>query len=159
MTGYKYGYKSRWANGKNNSEHKVVYEQNFGPVPVGFHVHHRDENSWNNDPSNLEVLPGLEHRRIHAPNYQRNEAGEWMKFCRACGEIKPLDAFHVKTTLKGTQSTRPICKPCRIAEKKEWVQNRRKDPAFVDRERAYWRVAATKIRNKRKETQCCTNFS
>lgn len=120
-------YKFRWANGKNNSEHKVVYEENFGQVPEGFHVHHRNENRWDNDPSNLEALDGLNHRRLHAANYRRNEAGEWMKLCRACGEVKPLDAFHVKTTLKGTKSTKSTCKMCRnVARRERYVINKGK---------------------------------
>jgi HNH endonuclease len=112
-------YKFKWANRKNNSEHKVVYEENFGPVPAGFHVHHRDEDPWNNHPDNLEALDGLEHRRLHAENYRRGENGEWLKFCRVCGEVKPLDAFHARTTLKGTKSTKAECKPCRNAARRE----------------------------------------
>lgn len=116
-------YKFKWANGKNGSEHKVIYVEKFGPVPDGFHIHHKDGDRWNNDPSNLEALPGLEHRRLHAKNYQRNAAGEWMKWCRACGELKPLGSFHTKTTLKGNKSTKPFCKPCRNAINKTRYAN------------------------------------
>lgn len=112
-------YKFRWANGKNNTEHKVVYEENFGPVPEGFQIHHKNEEKWDNNPANLEALPNLEHRRLHAVNYQRSENGEWEKLCQACGEIKPLDAFHAKTTLKGNKSTKNHCKSCRNAARME----------------------------------------
>lgn len=116
-------YEFRWANGKNNSAHKVVYEENFGPVPDGFHIHHKDGNRWNNDPSNLEALPGLEHRRLHAQNYHRNDSGEWVKLCRWCGELKPLSEFHAKTTDAGNRSTKSVCKPCRNAENRKRYAN------------------------------------
>lgn len=117
-------YKSRWANGKNNSEHKVVYEQHFGKVPDGFHIHHKNENKWDNDPSNLEAMHNLEHRRLHADNYQRQKDGEWVKLCGACGKTKSLDAFHVKTTVKGSRSTRWNCKSCRNTARMDGYNNK-----------------------------------
>jgi len=35
------------------------------------HVHHRDEDFTNNDPSNLEIMSPQEHGRLHAPDRQR----------------------------------------------------------------------------------------
>lgn len=43
--------------------HKVVYEDNFGEIPRGFIIHHKDKNKQNNDPSNLEAIPEFHHLR------------------------------------------------------------------------------------------------
>ena len=36
-----------------------------GPIPSGHHVHHRDHDTLNNHPSNLEVIPDDEHLAHH----------------------------------------------------------------------------------------------
>lgn len=67
--------------------HRVVYEHHFGPIPPGHHVHHRDENPLNNDPGNLECLPGKQHRSHHASKPEHRErARKW------ADEIRPLAA-------------------------------------------------------------------
>lgn len=45
--------------------HRRVFEDNFGPVPDGYCVHHKDHDRTNNDPSNLSVMPAGEHTRHH----------------------------------------------------------------------------------------------
>ena len=77
--------------------HQVVWEHHNGPIPEGHHVHHKDENTLNNDPGNLECLPRAVHLAGHmdaerheqcrgyikkaqaaAPAWHRSEAGrEW----------------------------------------------------------------------------------
>ena len=42
--------------------HRKIYEDNFGPIPAGYHIHHKDGNTENNSPDNLQALPG----RVHA---------------------------------------------------------------------------------------------
>ncbi len=46
--------------------HRAVYRQYHGEIEEGFHVHHKDENVYNNDPSNLEALHYIEHHAEHA---------------------------------------------------------------------------------------------
>ena len=48
-------------------EHQVVYcqENNLTEIPLGYVVHHKDEDPLNNDPSNLEMMPRAEHTRLH----------------------------------------------------------------------------------------------
>ena len=41
--------------------HRVVWEYHNGPIPKGFHVHHKDNNRSNNQIENLELL----HKSIH----------------------------------------------------------------------------------------------
>lgn len=44
---------------------QVNYERAFGPIPEGHVVHHKDHNSLNDDPSNLEALTPADHARVH----------------------------------------------------------------------------------------------
>jgi HNH endonuclease len=47
-------------------EHKWVAEVKLGrPLQKGEIVHHIDGNSWNNDPSNLQVMTQSEHCKAH----------------------------------------------------------------------------------------------
>jgi len=45
--------------------YRKIYEQNYGKIPNGWHIHHKDHNHENNDPSNLEALPPDEHAKKH----------------------------------------------------------------------------------------------
>ena len=45
--------------------HRLIYEENFGPIPEGFHVHHRDMNKENLDPNNLILLSKSNHHKLH----------------------------------------------------------------------------------------------
>ena len=53
-----------YANGDKRL-HRVVYEDNYGPIPKGHHVHHKDHNRHNNCIENLELLTASEHLRYH----------------------------------------------------------------------------------------------
>lgn len=45
--------------------HRAIWEANYGQIPEGFHVHHKDGDTLNNAPANLECLPPAEHHREH----------------------------------------------------------------------------------------------
>lgn len=45
--------------------HRQVWKDNYGEIPKGFQVHHKDHNPANNDISNLELLPIRKHRVLH----------------------------------------------------------------------------------------------
>lgn len=47
------------------SVHRLIYEEAYGPIPKGYHIHHKDGNKLNNDLSNLEILTASEHIRLH----------------------------------------------------------------------------------------------
>lgn len=51
-----------------SEEHCIVYCETHGltEVPKGFHIHHKDLDPLNNDPSNLEMLTKSEHGKLHA---------------------------------------------------------------------------------------------
>ena len=43
----------------------VVYEQSHGPVPSGWVVHHKDRDSLNDVPDNLEAMTRSQHIEVH----------------------------------------------------------------------------------------------
>lgn len=45
--------------------HRLVAKETQGGIPKGYHVHHIDKNSLNNEPNNLQILTQLEHHKIH----------------------------------------------------------------------------------------------
>lgn len=45
---------------------KVVWESRHGPIPRGRVIHHRDRDTLNDDPSNLQALTRKEHALEHA---------------------------------------------------------------------------------------------
>ena len=45
--------------------HRIVWEQNNGPIPKNKIVHHKNEDKTDNDISNLELLTRAEHARLH----------------------------------------------------------------------------------------------
>lgn len=49
--------------------HRSVVKNLFRSAKDGEHVHHVDKNILNNEPSNLQILPAEEHRKIHADDH------------------------------------------------------------------------------------------
>jgi HNH endonuclease len=47
------------------SNYRKIYEQHYGPIPKGHHIHHKDMNHSNDDPLNLEALAPDEHAQKH----------------------------------------------------------------------------------------------
>ena len=52
-------------NGTRVYYHRFVYEQEFGPIPTGHVVHHRNDDRFDNRPENLELLTMAEHLAAH----------------------------------------------------------------------------------------------
>ena len=46
-----------WGRGGPSNLHRAVWEHHHGPIPPGYHVHHRDGDGLNNDLANLELVP------------------------------------------------------------------------------------------------------
>jgi hypothetical protein len=47
------------------SDHRKIYKEHHGPIPEGYHIHHKDLNHKNNDPENLEALSPDDHAKKH----------------------------------------------------------------------------------------------
>ena len=96
------------------AEQRLVWEQNYGPVPDGMVVHHKDENKLNNDIENLSLMAAGEHVRMHRREglgYEIRDGVEH-KPCRDCNEILPLTDFYKKPSGKNSTSHHWCCKPC-----------------------------------------------
>ena len=79
--------------------HREVWEDNFGPIPLGHEVHHKDGNRQNCDPGNLECLTRSEHTKRHPRGFavfgterrRRNSKRMWRDkpakrfVCDGCG--------------------------------------------------------------------------
>lgn len=62
-----------------NYLHRILWNYCYGEIPTGFEIHHVDGNSLNNDISNLQLLTGHEHKKLH-----RNNVAEII--CPICGK-------------------------------------------------------------------------
>jgi hypothetical protein len=75
-------------------QHRVIWEQAYGPIPEGYQIHHKNEDRSDNRLENLECLTVGQHKRLHA-GWIRDETGEFVaKRCKTCKEIKPLSEYY-----------------------------------------------------------------
>lgn len=66
-------------------EHRLVAEQSLGrPIRPDEVVHHRDQNTLNNDPANLEVMSPSDHMRLHSTCDAWSRKAER---CVVCGTV------------------------------------------------------------------------
>ncbi len=63
-------------DGKRRRMHVYVWEYYNGPVPKGYHVHHKDRDKSNNDISNLELMDEFEHESLHGKEYAEEHYDE-----------------------------------------------------------------------------------
>lgn len=94
-------------------EHVMVWESVNGPVPIGHHVHHRDDDKLNNQISNLECLTPLQHKRIHSGCVW--DGKQWWKPCKLCRDLKPVTKEHWYLSREGWPRY-GRCRPCHIAK-------------------------------------------
>lgn len=105
------------ADGRLTGEHRLVWEAAHGPIPEGWHIHHRNEKKADNRLENLEALPWPEHKRRHEGHW-RDAGGRWWKRCRDCGAAAPEDDFPTKRYVDGVRKTRGNCVPCERARQR-----------------------------------------
>jgi len=113
------GYRRIWDTKQQRfrMEHDVVWEQHNGPIPTGYFVHHRKENSkLDNRIENLQLVTALDHKRIHSGCELRD--GEWWKPCRKCGDWHPVSHYYERK-----DGISPWCRKCCVANA---VENKRK---------------------------------
>ena len=54
--------------------HRYIWELHNGPIPEGYHVHHKNEDPLDNSIDNLELLPGKSHLQLHAYEHSQDQA-------------------------------------------------------------------------------------
>lgn len=71
----KFTLESRWkkyyggrVDGVRWALHRYKYTKEVGPIPEGWHIHHKDYNPHNNDISNLQALSPEDHAAFHLPS-------------------------------------------------------------------------------------------
>lgn len=85
-TGYYLANKPTYC-GRRERLHCYVWRHYNGPIPEGFHIHHRDENKYHNDICNLACVPVSEHTSYHSRKYL---SGHLEESRQRMEEIRPL---------------------------------------------------------------------
>ena len=85
-------------------EHILNYWLEYGEIPEGNQIHHKDENKHNNNPNNLESLSAYDHKYIHA------KTGVTMVIlkCPSCGKVFEKRKGHTHLT-KSRKSVYTAC--------------------------------------------------
>lgn len=63
---------SKKIDNKRKRLHVYIWECNNGKIPDGYEIHHKDENKFNNEIENLEMLTSKNHSKIHAENFKND---------------------------------------------------------------------------------------
>lgn len=128
----------RATSGPNGYLHRDIYEDNFGPIPDGWHVHHVDHDPLNNDPANLQAISPSAHAGHHGTRHPEifvECAGcgaqfvghrPWAKWCTAACQERARRAAgiaHVKPR-KGRWSEARSCEECSTTyeAKRPWAR-------------------------------------
>lgn len=99
--------------------HRRIWEDANGPIPDGFHVHHRDGDPSNNDLSNLEAVSPKQHLAEHwTPERAaasskrmdeiRGKASEWHR----SPEGRAWHRVHGEDVWKGREEQTAACEQC-----------------------------------------------
>lgn len=93
--GYEFVSGATGAAGRRATHH-VVYEALYGPIPLGYEVHHRNEIKTDNSPENLEALPRGEHKRGHAQRRHAEDPSWRAKLAEGTAEFNRLPSTRDK---------------------------------------------------------------
>lgn len=74
FNGESYYYCGAYFQRKGKRLHRAVWEYHNGEIPSGYHIHHKDEDRYNNDISNLELVYKSDHLSHHMSKEERKQA-------------------------------------------------------------------------------------
>lgn len=102
---------------KGKRLHRAVWEFHNGKIPDGCDIHHMDGNRANNDISNLQMLQGEEHGRLHMSAPERIEKSrENIKRAaeadKSWHKTEAGQAFHSKHAKEYWQQAEPETHTC-----------------------------------------------
>lgn len=69
--------------------HRIVWEENFGKIPSGLIVHHKNGDKTDNRIKNLEIVSRAEHNKLHDPMGWKNHIPNSNLLC-VFGDNKPV---------------------------------------------------------------------
>lgn len=118
------GYHRAKLGGRLRMVHNWVWEQEHGPIPEGFDIHHVDGDKQNNALDNLMLVDRVTHKRLDSPHFRQDAADAWERRCTICKEWKPADAEHYYLNTQGWVLY-GRCRPCHIAVVVKAKQQRR----------------------------------
>ena len=113
--------KERYFSRGKHKMHQLVWKHYYGAIPKGFHVHHKNENVWDNRIENLELISANKHLSHHAKKRFENiefkqsfiakgieEAKKWHK----SNEGREWHKQHGKDMWKDRNYEEKICEIC-----------------------------------------------
>jgi len=126
--------KERYFSRGTKRMHRVVWSFYNGKIPKGFHIHHKDGNTWNNSISNLGLIEAREHCSMHSK--KKMEDKEWFerfwhkgveaaKVWHASEEGREWHSEHGRKSWENRQTTTLKCSVCG-KEYKTYVPSRSK---------------------------------
>lgn len=90
--------------------HKEVWKNHNGKIPKGMDIHHKDENTANNEIDNLELLTPTEHQAKHRDHIKK--AAEAAKGWHASDEGRQWHSEHAKRQWAETDAKEHVCERC-----------------------------------------------
>ena len=116
--------------------HQEVWKDAHGvkEIPLGYHVHHIDEDPFNNDPANLDLVLASDHLKEHAASEKWTKAREaWIKAgqeaAREWHKSEEAKEFHRELGRKSWEATKERtlrCEWCGIDFETRVMHNRTK---------------------------------
>lgn len=122
----------RYFQRKGKRLHRAVWESMNGPVPGGFHVHHLDHDTANNQPNNLGLLRDAAHLSHHSSQPEARQ--RWQAVLKLAQAAAPAwhksedgrewHRGHGQTTWAELAPTAGTCQQCGEAFTVKVIQRR-----------------------------------
>lgn len=137
----------RYFQRKGKRLHRKVWEYHNGPIPDGYDVHHINGDRSDNDIENLQLLPGIEHNRIHAQEPERIEKSrrdieKAREAARAWHKSEDGEAFHsqhAKDYWRNAEKRAYICTFCGKEFFTRHIYGPEENAFCCSNHKAYWR--------------------
>lgn len=84
--------------------HRIVWEHYNGRIPDGYHIHHKDSNTRNNDIKNLACIEASEHLSYHSKEYHK-KIKKKLRHILTKLEIRQVSGTSQKKAESGTENT------------------------------------------------------
>lgn len=130
---------NRWST-VERSLHRKIWIDNFGPIPDGFEVHHKDSDWTNNALDNLECLCGSEHASRHLKERWNDPKERELLLIHCAANREKTKAWHASPEGLKWHSENA---------KKSWLNRAMLDLKCIECGKPFQSVVA--------KTQCCSS--